>query len=596
VDAQNNDFHDNEFLRQEDTEEPTLGQIQLSEVTSEVAIEEEEKDHAAVNTIPAKKPAKGYKKFGAMLVIVIICVLVYGESRRFFELSPPGENVVATYNGKSMTIDEMMEHILLEGVREGEHMICEKHGFDHSQCDTLEECETHPLHSLEAYQRIVEMLAYRKIIEDWANANGVAEREDIRHGLQDIAKEMSAANSIIQVHDKELSSTSIGKWEVQKYFDENKARYQDTTFSEAESEIRNILAEEKQKTFFPEYIEKLKQDAGVSLNLEILKIDAPTEAEMREYYARNSPLYTDAESGKTKNFSEVRDEIKQILQKQKNDAHYDLNGGQTLFTIHDRRYTVRDFTREFYELAPEYQTAFADYESKRKLVEQLLVKELLAEANDDMTEDVKERHYFEDMRTAYFRQVLHKEEIDEKLKEPANDEVEEFYEENKVRFVLPAQVKMSFISVSQGLNGEKREQAQAKIREAMEAIQNGADFAETAKQYSEAPVSRVDQWVHENDLNELLAKNVFALRPNETSDVFETQGIFFIVKVDDRQEAREQSFEEVEAAIKNYLLREKHIEAEVRMERELLDKAQLVVYQKTLRKLLQENVAKAVNK
>lgn len=594
MDTQNKDFHDNEFPHREDNEEPVLEQMQPPEPEDEITVQGEEKGNTTANTISTNKPTKGHKKLLAALVLLVVCVLAYDEARRFFEPSPPGEDVVATYNGKSMTVDEMREHILVEGVREGEHIICEKHGFDHSRCDTFEDCETHPLHSIEAYQRIVEILASRKIIEDWAKANGVAEREDIRHNLQDIAKELSAANSIIQVHDKELSPASIGKWEAQKYFDENEERYQGKTFSEVESEIRNILAEEKRQTFFPEYIEKLKQDAGVSLNLEILKTDAPTDAEVREFYARNSSLYMDVESGKTKNFTEVREEIKKILQKGKNDAHYDLNRGQTLFTIHDRRYTVEDFMREFQELPSEYQTAFEGYENKRKLVEQLLVKELLAEANDDTTEDMKERHYFEDMRAEYFKQVLHKEEIDEKLEEPSDDEVKDFYEKNKANFVLPAQVKMSFISVSQGLDGEKREQAQTKIQEAMEAIRNGADFAETAKQYSDVPVSGIARWIHENDLNAVLAKNVFALRPNETSDVFETQGIFFIVKVDDRQEAQGQSFEEVKAEIKYYLLQRKHIEAEARLEKELLDKAQLTVYQKTLRKLLRENVEKTV--
>jgi hypothetical protein len=404
-----------------------------------------------------------HKKLLFALVLLIACALAYDRARFFLEPSPPAENVVATYNGKSMTTDEMMEHIRLEGIREREHMICEKHGFDHSKCDTLEECETHPIHSLEAYKRIVGILASRKIIEDWAKVNGVAEREDVRHTLQDIAKELSATSSITQVHDKELSPASIGKWEVQRYFDENKSLYQDKAFSEVESEIRNILAEKKEATFFPEYIEKLKQDAGVTLNLEILKTDVPNETEIKEYYARNINLYTDAKNGEIKKFDEVRAEIKRVLQKRKNDAYYDLNGSQTLFTIHDRRYTLTDFMREFNELPDEYQVAFADYENRRKLVEQLLVKELLAEEQGDKTQNAAERHYFEDMKAEYFKQVLHNEGIDEKLSPPTDEEAEEFYTENKSRFVVPAQVKMSFIRVRQGLDSEKKEQARTGV-------------------------------------------------------------------------------------------------------------------------------------
>jgi parvulin-like peptidyl-prolyl isomerase len=586
---QENDFYDTNGEELPVREDGGPGSVQAPPPdTADEKNEDPVKDTASFRTF-----VKRHGKLLTAVILLIVCVLAYDETRRFIEPSPPEENVVATYNGKHMTTDEVMEHIRLEGVREGEHMICEKHGFDHSKCDTFEECETHPIHSLEAYQRIVEILASRKIVEDWAKVKGIADREDVRHGLQDIAKELSAADSIMQVHDRELSPASIGKWEVQKYFDDNQARFQDKAFSEVEAEIRNILAEEKRETFFPEYIERLKQDAGVSLNLEILKTGAPAEAEVKEYYARNANRYVAPESGKPKDFSEVEEEIKDVLQRQKDDAYYDLNGSQTLFTIHDRRYTLRDFMREFNELPAGYQAAFGDYESKRRLVEQLLVKELLAEEQDDKTKDAREQHYFEDMRAEYFKQVLHKEEIDGKLEEPADKEARDFYEQNKAHFVLPAQVKISFISISQGLNGEKKEQAQTRADEAMEALRDGADFAETAKRYSDTPVSRVDHWVHEDDLNAVLAENVFALGQGETSGVFEVRGIFFIVRVDEREEAREQGFDEVETAIKGYLLQTKHMEAEARFERELLDKAQLRVYQKTLRKLLKENTAKA---
>lgn len=578
-----------------DEEEPRRSPSPALVSEAPVTAGEGGKERGESDTIPFQVFARRHKKLLLAFVLLIACVLAYERAQSLFEPSPPAENVVATYNGKSMTTDEMMEHIRLEGIREREHLICEKHGFDHSKCDTLEECETHPIHSLEAYKHIVGMLASRKIIEDWAKVNGIAEREDVRHTLQDIAKELSATSSIAQVHDEELSPASIGKWEVQRYFDENKALYQDKAFSEVEAEIRNILAAKKRETFFPEYIEKLKQDAGVSLNLEILKTDVPGETEINEYYARNINLYTDAKNGEIKKFDEVRAEIKGVLQKQKNDAYYELNGSQTLFTIHDRRYTLRDFMREFNELPRDYQAAFADYESRQKLVEQLLVKELLAEEQGDKTQSEGERHYFNDMRAEYFKQVLHQEGIDEKLSPPTDEEAKEFYTENKSRFVVPAQVKISLIRVHQGLDGEKKEQARKRIDEAMEAIKNGAGFAEVAKQYSDVPMSQIDYWVHEHDLDAALAKKVFVLRQGETSGVLEIQGNFFIVRVNDREEAREQNFEEVKTAVKSYLLQRKHEEAEAILEKDLLDKANLTVYEKTLRKLLRDNTAKNVN-
>ena len=109
----------------------------------------------------------GFFKRRTIIGILITCsLLASGCSRKHVE--SPGEDIIATYSGKSLTKGELKDYIRRQGVREQEHTICEKHGFDHSQCDKLELCESHPLHSIEAYRTMIKALALEEMMENWA--------------------------------------------------------------------------------------------------------------------------------------------------------------------------------------------------------------------------------------------------------------------------------------------------------------------------------------------------------------------------------------------------------------------------------------------
>jgi hypothetical protein len=214
----------------------------------------------------------------------------YSERRiyfNFFEPKPPEVDIAATYNGKNISSEQLINFVSRENIREREHMICEKHGFDHSKCDELEECETHPIHSMESYRQIVKMIAVRDMIIDWADKNGVTKREDVSHTLKDLIEGASVNSLVNELHAKEITPESIPKWEVQKYYDDNKVLYADRAFSETEPEIRNILVRQKDTEFLPAYIEELKKSSGLELNLDILKVAMPTEQQIQSYYQNN---------------------------------------------------------------------------------------------------------------------------------------------------------------------------------------------------------------------------------------------------------------------------------------------------------------------
>jgi parvulin-like peptidyl-prolyl isomerase len=620
-------------------------------------------------------------------VLIIVCLIASAEYLSIlFEPKPPQENIAATYNGKSISSEQLMNFISRENIREREHMICEKHGFDHSKCDELEECETHPIHSMKGYQQIVKMIAVQDMIVDWADKNGVTKREDVSHTLKDLVEGANVDSLINELHAKEITPDSIPKWEVQKYFDDNKDVYADKAFSDVEREIRNILVKQKDTEFFPAYIEELKKSAGLEINLDILKVAMPTEQQIQLYYRGNpdrfvqtaaikglemriaqsssgadlyalgqeavkrlqsgedfdevagryaqggmanpvefergtrSAVYEEQawglepggiseafeDNGDTVIFKllskserglrplpEVRESIRQELLRANMDAEYALRKDEALFIIHGRRYTLGEFQVEFKELPAEYQDNFSTFDEKKFLVEQMIAKELLLEEYGDDAESDEDRHRIDHLKQEYLSQVLHKEKVDAQLADITDEEARGFYDLNKRIMIEAPTVKISLIGINRSGSDGDYEKNRGIADEALSAIRGGADFGDIAKQYSQDATARnggvIPVWLHERDLPREAATVIFALKKGEVTNVIETHNRFYIFKIDDRTEERQQSYEEVADVIKSYLQNSKHLELEASVEAELLSQAQFTVYNRTLRNLLKEN-------
>ena len=142
-----------------------------------------------------------------------------------------------------------------------------------------------------------------------------------------------------------------------------------------------------------------------------------------------------------------------------------------------------------------------------------------------------------------------------KLLEPnitiEEDEILNYFEENKDIFKQEEQVKASHILV------ETEETA----KEVKSKLDNGADFAELAKEYS------IDKSNSENGGQlGFFAKGrmvkefedvAFALELNTISDPVKTNFGYHIIKVEDKKEEKEANFEENKEKIKDMLIEEK---------------------------------------
>jgi parvulin-like peptidyl-prolyl isomerase len=620
-----------------------------------------------VNSETGKLPER--KKFNRKLLIAPALILMsyfgYQLYGYVMEPKPPSADVVATFSGKNLTKEELSSYINSKGYKDAEN---------------------HPLHSLESFKQVIKIIAVQRIVEDWAKEKGITQKNEVKHDFKHIVEEVSLDKLVDKVHKDQLSPDKVDKLEIQKYYDANRDKYKDKPFAEVEGEIRNILAAEMDKDFFSDYIEKLKKNAALNVNYDILKVEVPTETEMKSFYEQNRDKYSEPKKVKMleikvdvvgledearkkaeealakirsgerfedvakrystgkqfdayyvkqgekgidfedkvfslqvnelssafkdgnsfyiakvvekldkrqKTFGEALNEVKTEVMKEKEDKQYELKKNEALFSVHGKRFTLGEFKEEFKELTPETQAKFAGVEAKKSLIDQLIAKELLLEESGDDVADKENSKEVEELKSQYIQQILHKEEIDEKLGEITDEEAQKYYEENKGSMVEPPKAKISLIRVDQGTSDAEKKRARQRIDEALQKIQAGMEFSAIAKEYSNDPTAsaggEVKPWIYDDDhLGPVFKKNISKLQINEISNVFEYESGYFIVKLQQKEDKKQKIFDEVKEQLKQALQDEQHRKKEAALEDELLTKSQLVIYNSSIKQVLKE--------
>ncbi len=130
-------------------------------------------------------------------------------------------------------------------------------------------------------------------------------------------------------------------------------------------------------------------------------------------------------------------------------------------------------------------------------------------------------------------------------------EVIEYYEENKERFVRKEEVKARHILL----------ETEEKAQEVLQKIEKGTNFSELAKEYSTDPGNKEQGgdlgWFERGAMVAEFEKAAFETEVGKISEIVKTQFGYHIILVEDKKEAGQQSFEEVEEQIRELLLYEK---------------------------------------
>jgi parvulin-like peptidyl-prolyl isomerase len=93
------------------------------------------------------------------------------------------------------------------------------------------------------------------------------------------------------------------------------------------------------------------------------------------------------------------------------------------------------------------------------------------------------------------------------------------------------------------------ENAKQKIEEVKKEIDNGVDFAETARKYSTCPSAEnggdMDFFPRWSDVHEELAEAAFSMKVGEISEPVKTKDGYHIIKVTDKEEGKDVSYKDV---------------------------------------------------
>lgn len=133
----------------------------------------------------------------------------------------------------------------------------------------------------------------------------------------------------------------------------------------------------------------------------------------------------------------------------------------------------------------------------------------------------------------------------------------EHYIVRRDEFQLPERFKAAHILKKVGCDCE-REEKRRQIEQLRTRLQAGEDFATLAKAESDdtrsaAKGGDLGDWVKRDQLVAPFAEALAKLNPGQLSDVVETQFGFHLIKLQDHQPARLQSFEEVQTSIEQGL-------------------------------------------
>src|SRR5215467_905345 len=138
-----------------------------------------------------------------------------------------------------------------------------------------------------------------------------------------------------------------------------------------------------------------------------------------------------------------------------------------------------------------------------------------------------------------------------------DDEVSKYYEAHKTEFVRPEQVALREIQVNtQGKGADELPALKKKAETALKRVQDGEDFGEIAKRYSDSSTKDQGGYLGTYKRGELakeLEDKVFAMKRNQLTDVLETKQGYLILQVLEHYDEGQQSLDKVRNEIMDRL-------------------------------------------
>lgn len=458
-----------------------------------------------------------------------------------------------------------------------------------------------------AYQTLVGLRALvgdvvvHEVTRRWAEERQVDQKGAFKEAMKHATEQVQIADVSDRLHEGRIQ---VGEADIQAYYDQNRQRFGERPLAEVREQIRRAVVEQKEGAFVEGYLKELKERASLQVDYGLLDVPERTEAELSSYYQANRERFRTAEG--VRPFEEARTEIATTLRAERERQVFDERKRRTLFTIHSRRTTLGEFLQEIEELPPDQRPG--DAAARRRVLDAFVERLLVVEDAAEQTAGPKSKDEVQHARTDLLARLLHQEQVEEQIK-VSDEDVRAAYDRDPARYADPPRVKVRYIRVTRGRTADQDQKAEAKIEEAEAKLKPGgvlglgggepADFAEIARQYSEDPATaanggELDRWFGEesDSFSELfehtLHQELLPLKVGEISPVLALDDGYYLFQVREKQQARTRPFEEVKDLVRRDLEARRHDELSRDMQGQLLERAQLRIYDGRLEAALAE--------
>jgi peptidyl-prolyl cis-trans isomerase SurA len=139
----------------------------------------------------------------------------------------------------------------------------------------------------------------------------------------------------------------------------------------------------------------------------------------------------------------------------------------------------------------------------------------------------------------------------------SDDEVSKYYEAHKAEFMRPEQVALREIVIStEGKKPEDLPDLKKKAETALKRVQDGEDFGEIAKRFSDSSTKEQGGFLgvyKRGELSKELEDTVFKMKKNELTGILETRQGYLILQVLEHYDEGEQALPKVKNEIMDKL-------------------------------------------
>ena len=227
--------------------------------------------------------------------------------------------------------------------------------------------------------------------------------------------------------------------------------------------------------------------------------------------------------------------------------------------------TLEEFETQIQSLPPQLQMALLrNPQLKEQFLDRWVDITLIAqEARDKkLDQDPEIQSKIEDIMNAVLAQEFLQREIEGKAK-ITDDEIETYYKGHVEEFTNPESAKARHIllKVPEGADEKAWEETESKAKDIKKKLENGEDFAELAKKYSDDPGSKNKGgdlgFFTKGRMVPEFESAAFSLKPGEVSDPVKTNFGYHIIEVQEKKAASTKTLAEVQAQIRQTLQKEK---------------------------------------